>query len=740
VRLLVVSGTPHHRDGDGQTVGWGPSVRELEQLTTLFDEIVHVAPLNAGRPPATDCPYTSGRVRLRPVLAAGGEGILAKLGILRRVPSWVAAIRSELRHADAVHVRCPANVSLIALLVIMLIRRSLPRWVKYAGNWSPATNDAASYRLQRWMLRRNLCRAAVTINGSWPAQPAHVHSFVNPALTDEELWAAAQTAADKTLDGELRIAFAGRLEEPKGAGRVLEIADRLAASGVPFHIDLAGDGPNRRRYEAFVSARRLSRYVTFHGWLDRTALDGIYARAHILLLPSAAEGFPKVLAEGMAHGAIPVASDVSSIRQVLAEAKSGTVLPAADVEAFVAAISERADSERWRRESTAAVHAASRFTYSQYLVAVRSLFRCSWGIQLRERSAMPRGCDARVAAVARPTRIGVFGPHLGRNEGWVVSQGEILIRLLSEAGHDVYHASTKPQRLPRALDTVKAVLQVGGALDLAVIAVFSGPGFAMAEITTALAASRGVPVILVLHGGNLSSFATRHPRRARRLLTRARVVVAPSPFLARSLGHLRRDITVVPNALPLREYSTRTRGPLRPRLLWMRTLEPIYRPHLPLEVLRVLLRTHPSVILTLAGQDRGLLEKMKQRAAELGVTHAVRFPGFLDPQQKQRAFDDHDVFLSTSAVDNAPVSVLEAAMCGLVVVATNVGGLGDLLVHGEDGLLVPDGDVPAMASAVRTVLDDATLARVLSEGGQKLGARSTQENATTRWEEVIQRI
>jgi hypothetical protein len=109
VRLLIVSDTAHHLDADGRVVGWGPTVREIDHLAKLFGEIVHVAPLHDGPPPATALRYDSGRVRLRPIRPAGGAGIVAKAGILRQAPSWIAAISSELRHADAVHIRCPAT-------------------------------------------------------------------------------------------------------------------------------------------------------------------------------------------------------------------------------------------------------------------------------------------------------------------------------------------------------------------------------------------------------------------------------------------------------------------------------------------------------------------------------------------------------------------------------------------------------------------------------------------------------
>jgi glycosyltransferase involved in cell wall biosynthesis len=243
----------------------------------------------------------------------------------------------------------------------------------------------------------------------------------------------------------------------------------------------------------------------------------------------------------------------------------------------------------------------------------------------------------------------------------------------------------------------------------------------------------------VLHGGALPSFADRHPHRVRRLLAQASVVVSPSPFLARSLHHLRDDIIVIPNQLPLRAYPARTRGPARPRLLWMRTLHPIYRPDLALTVLQAVRRTHPAATLTLAGQDKGLLRETQRQADSLGLGDAVTFPGFLGPDAKRRAFEDHDIFLSTNSVDNAPVSVLEAAASGLVVVAMDVGGLRDLVVDGENGVLVRDGDERAMAAAVVEVLDDPARAQRLSEGARRLGSAASRAAIAAAWEECLAR-
>src|SRR4029079_1387395 len=117
-----------------------------------------------------------------------------------------------------------------------------------------------------------------------------------------------------------------------------------------------------------------------------------------------------------------------------------------------------------------------------------------------------------------------------------------------------------------------------------------------------------------------------HPRWARRLLALGDRVVAPSPYLARELGHLA-DIEVIPNVIELDEYPFVLRGELAPRLWWMRTFHPLYHPELALEVLARLRVDHPDATLTMAGQDKGLLDATRAHAEALGVASAVRFPG-----------------------------------------------------------------------------------------------------------------
>ena len=74
----------------------------------------------------------------------------------------------------------------------------------------------------------------------------------------------------------------------------------------------------------------------------------------------------------------------------------------------------------------------------------------------------------------------------------------------------------------------------------------------------------------------------------------------------------------------------------------------------------------------MAGSDQGLLEPTKRLAEELGLSERVHFPGFLTGEGKLSALDEHGVYLHTNSVDNAPISLLEAAASGLPIVGCAV--------------------------------------------------------------------
>lgn len=370
MRLLVISETPHALD-NGQWKGWAATVRELSALATLFDELVHVTPVGSPLTPAL-CAYGAPNVRVVGVRPTGGRGWKAKAGILAGWADYLKVILRELKSADAVHVRCPCNIGLLTILLLCVIREPRRRWIKYAGNWRPKGQEPWSYRLQRWLLRKTWHRGLVTVNGQWEGDPDHILEFFNPSFSESELAEARLWGKRKVLDGVIRCVFVGRVEEAKGAGRAVEIVNRLRQQGVEAELDLVGDGPLLREL-----MRAGNRWVKFHGWLPRDEIRSVWQKAHICLLPSDTEGWPKAISEAMAWGVVPVASSVGSVPHYLNQFGCGMALPARDVEGFTEAIEGYVRKpDRWKHESERAMEAAHLFTYEAHVRRVRDLLAC----------------------------------------------------------------------------------------------------------------------------------------------------------------------------------------------------------------------------------------------------------------------------------------------------------------------------------------------------------------------------
>jgi glycosyltransferase involved in cell wall biosynthesis len=149
------------------------------------------------------------------------------------------------------------------------------------------------------------------------------------------------------------------------------------------------------------------------------------------------------------------------------------------------------------------------------------------------------------------------------------------------------------------------------------------------------------------------------------------------------------------------------------------------------------LREFPEATLVMGGQDKGYESGVRSEARSLGIAEHVRFVGFLDRAGKIREGSAADIFLNTNRVDNMPVGVVEACAMGIPVVATNVGGIPDMLNDGETALLVPDNDCEGMANAVKRLVKDPELAGRLSRNGRKLAAKSSWQAVRELWEEVF---
>jgi glycosyltransferase involved in cell wall biosynthesis len=328
----------------------------------------------------------------------------------------------------------------------------------------------------------------------------------------------------------------------------------------------------------------------------------------------------------------------------------------------------------------------------------------------------------------------------GRTRAVATSQAVIVSELFKSAGYSVVIASDVPNRYLRLLDIIATIVRTRRAVDVQCLEVYGGPSFVVEDIASWLGRAMGHRVVMTLHGGAMPEFMARFPRWSRRVLSRADVVLSPSPYLQRAATAHGFAAQLVPNVVDLGQYDFRHRRVLKPRLFWMRSFHHVWNPLMAVRVLRRVREIVPDATLVMAGPDKGQLDETKRLAADLGLTDAVAFPGFLDRAGKRQQGDAADIFITTNHIDNMPVAILEACAMGLPVVSTNVGGVPDLLQDGVTGLLTPDDDDAAMADAVLRLLQDHELSSTLSSNGRALAERSSWDAIKPLWDAVFHRV
>ncbi len=141
-----------------------------------------------------------------------------------------------------------------------------------------------------------------------------------------------------------------------------------------------------------------------------------------------------------------------------------------------------------------------------------------------------------------------------------------------------------------------------------------------------------------------------------------------------------------------------------------------------LEAAAKVLKACPEVRFVIVG-DGEMKPDLQNLAAELGISHAVHFTGWM--KDMRTVYPDVDILVQSSVNEGTPVSVIEAMASGCCVVATRAGGTVDVVLDHENGLLVQVGDAEALACGILSVVENPTMR-------QQLGERA--KNSTGRYD------
>lgn len=134
--------------------------------------------------------------------------------------------------------------------------------------------------------------------------------------------------------------------------------------------------------------------------------------------------------------------------------------------------------------------------------------------------------------------------------------------------------------------------------------------------------------------------------------------------------------------------------------------------------LKKLIEEGLSLSLTVVGSGP-LLPELQELSVSLGLSERIIFTGPIPQDQLVPQYLYADIFVSPSFDEGVPVCLMEAMAMGLPVVATQIAGVGELVSHGSDGLIVPPACVESLCTVLKLLIDDPEYAQNLGKAAMK---------------------
>ena len=322
-----------------------------------------------------------------------------------------------------------------------------------------------------------------------------------------------------------------------------------------------------------------------------------------------------------------------------------------------------------------------------------------------------RGHDVHIMSADQPFRLGTFHAGLSfhqvqtpsyplfREPQYVLSLTNTIVRIAREHRLDIVHAH---YAVPHATAAVLA-----------------------RQVLEASSAERGPRVVTTLHGTDITIVGAdpSYSEIVAFSIDQSDAVTAVSESLRRSTCRelaVHRDIEVIPNFLDCDRYRRRDYPGLRQRyaagpeariVMHLSNFRPVKRLDSVVEIFARLASRLPATLLLVGdGPELGTARRI---ARQLDVADRVQFLGAQEDVLPLLSIAD--LFLLPSEQESFGLAALEAMACEVPVVASNAGGLPEVIEHGVTGFLHDIGDIEAMAGSGLALLNDPGLHRAVSE-------------------------
>ncbi|XZE54233.1 glycosyltransferase [Planctomycetaceae bacterium SH139] len=243
---------------------------------------------------------------------------------------------------------------------------------------------------------------------------------------------------------------------------------------------------------------------------------------------------------------------------------------------------------------------------------------------------------------------------------------------------------------------------------------------------------RNPPLIFTEHGRSFPDY--RRPKRvfANRFLlgSRDRVIAVGDQVreaLIANEGFSPNRVEVIQNGVPVRDYASSPGGRANAReklglvdsafvIVQVARLNALKDHRTAVATMEHLVKTHPNARLLLVGEGEER-PGIEAAIAQAGLSKAITLYG--SRSDVKTFFHAADAFMLTSVSEGIPLTLVEAMAAGIACVATNVGGIPDVIEHEASGLLAQAGDALALSRHLARLADDTKLRSMLADQGQQ---------------------
>jgi glycosyltransferase involved in cell wall biosynthesis len=241
------------------------------------------------------------------------------------LPFILIVLFKEMIWASHIHLRCPSNMGLLGSIV-QIFFPSKPKTVKYANNWDKNSIQATTYRIQQKILCSEFWtkNTKILVYGDWKEKSKNVLPFFTASYS--ESMRIPVDIRNISADTEIKLLFVGTVTPNKRPLIAVKTLEKILKHGYKVRLDLIGGGSQTDEIKEYINSKNLNEFISVLGKKSPDKVIEYYKSAHFLVFLSMSEGWPKVVAESMWWGCLPVTTNVSCVKQMVDDGKRGVLV------------------------------------------------------------------------------------------------------------------------------------------------------------------------------------------------------------------------------------------------------------------------------------------------------------------------------------------------------------------------------------------------------------------------------